>query len=512
MSAGVSAIRHGRILIPCAAAGFLMLFLLQANTVLGLGALLVLGCLALMFRWPELGTLVVLFAIYSNIAVLAMRSHAAIEATAGSAEQNPRITMVLALLSLLLCVPLVHYFVIRKERLLFDRGFILMLVFFGALLASSLFAKDQRTVTSEILDFLLEGLVIYLLLTNVVRDSSTLRRAIWTLLLAGSLMGGLSILQKVTHTENNIYGGLAQVGAEINLSPSGREVIGKLRVAGPIGETNRYAQILLVLLPLAVLRFRLGKSRLSKAAALTAAGLIFGGLLLTYSRAILLTGVLLFAAMAWMRFLRPRHFVISALGVALFVAVFEPDIVTRMASLARLKGLFGHTYTAYQAPDSSSMRRYVENAAAWHTFLDHPVFGVGPGQFAEYYSQAYGNRVGLIEQTKKYRGHNLYLETLAETGLIGFASFLAILFVIMHGLWKQRSRLKITHPQLADTATGFFLCLAAYGTTAIFTHLSYQRYFWLLLALASSTIRIIDSEATVVAPQSQESSWLEPSD
>lgn len=507
MSATVAAIRHGRILIPCAAAGFLILFLLQASTVLGLGALLILGCLALMFRWPELGTLVVLFSIYSNLAVLAMRSRAAIEITAGSAENNPRISMVLAVLALLLCVPLVHYFIVRKERVIFDRGFILMLVFFGALLASSAFAKDQRTVVSEITDFLFEGLVLYFLLTNVVRDSSTLRKATWTLLLAGSLMGGLSILQKVTHTENNIYGGLAQIGGDVDLKPSGRGVISEPRVAGPIGETNRYAQILLVLLPLAALRFRLGKSRLAKAAAVAAAGLIFGGLLLTYSRAILLTGILLFALIAGMRFLRLRHVLMSMTGMALFIAVFEPDIVARMASVERMKALFGHTYAAYQAPDTSAMRRYVENAAAWHTFVDHPIFGVGPGQFAEYYSQAYGNRVGMIEQTKKYRGHDLYLETLAETGLVGFFSFVAILFVIMHGLWKQRSRSKMINPELADTATAFFLCLAAYATTAIFTHLSYQRYFWLLLALSTAAIRIIDSEAPSSSPR--ESSWRE---
>jgi len=509
MSAAVSTLRHSRVLIPCAAAGFLILLLLQANTVLGLGALLLLACVALMFRWPELGTLVVLFAIYSNLAVLAMRSRAAIEATAGSAEQNPRITMVLALLSLLLCVPLVYYFVIRKERLIFDRGFVLMVVFFGALLASSLFAKDQRTVVSEIFDFLLEGLVLYLVLTNVVRDSSTLRRATWTLLLAGSLMGGLSILQKVTHTENNIYGGLAQVGAEINLSRNGREVVGELRVAGPIGETNRYAQILLVLLPLAALRFRLGKSHVSKAAALVAAGLIFGGLLLTYSRAILATSVFLFVGMGLLRFLRFRHLVLSIAGMALFVALFEPDIVTRMASLERLKGFVGHTHATYQTPDSSSMRRYVENAAAWHTFVDHPIFGVGPGQFAEYYSQAYGNRVGLIEQTKKYRGHNLYLETLAETGLVGFVSLIAIFFVILHGLWKQRNRLKLNHPELAMTATGFFLCVAAYAMSAVFAHLSYQRYFWLLLALSSAAIRVAASEPALT-PADQESPLPEP--
>jgi O-antigen ligase len=134
------------------------------------------------------------------------------------------------------------------------------------------------------------------------------------------------------------------------------------------------------------------------------------------------------------------------------------------------------------------------NAATWHVFLDHPVFGVGPGHFAEYYSTAYANRVGLIETTKKYKGHNLYLETLAETGIIGLACLLAIFFVIMHGLWRERRHRLQNHPELANAATAFFLCLCAYAISAVFAHLSYQRYFWLLVALSSATARIIHSQ------------------
>jgi putative inorganic carbon (hco3(-)) transporter len=119
--------------------------------------------------------------------------------------------------------------------------------------------------------------------------------------------------------------------------------------------------------------------------------------------------------------------------------------------------------------------------------------GVGPGHFAEYYSIPYGNRVGLIEQLKKYRGHNLYLETLAETGILGLASFLAIILAIMHGLWRVRRKLQHMGSEYADTAMAFFLCLVAYLISAIFAHLSYQRYFWLLMALCSATIHILGS-------------------
>jgi O-antigen ligase len=424
----------------------------------------------------------------------------------------------MAVLCLVLCVPLVFQFVVRKEKLTFDRGFYLMLGYFTVFLTSCFFARDKRIVTSEIIDFLLEGVAIYLLVVNVVREYATLRRATWALLLAGSVMGGFSVFQHVTHTENRNYGGLAMLGAELDFNPTGRGTIHwgdaanlhpegarsstpgtQFRSAGPIGEPNRYAQVLLVLLPLAALRFRRERSRILRWLALASAALIFGGMTLTYSRGAMLTAVVIFGLLAYFRFIRPLHLVMAALGLCLLVLVLDPQAALRFASLGGVKTVLAQKTAGYKEPtqgqtgipDTSVVRRYVLNVAAWHVFLDHPILGVGPGHFAEYYSLPYGNRVGLIEQLKKYRGHNLYFETLAETGILGLASFLAVIVAIMHGLGRAWRRWQHQEPELADTAMAFFLCLAAYLISAIFAHLSYQRYFWLLMALSSATIHIL---------------------
>src|SRR5258708_30645254 len=148
------------------------------------GALMIGGVLALMLRWPEIGTPVALFAIYSNVGVLAMRSQRAVQATAGTADQNPRIAIVLAAIALLLFVPLVHRLLIRKEQLIFDRGFLLMVAFFGALVTSSLFARDGRLSGARVAGYLLEVLVPYFHLTSLDRYFSTLYLDSWSLILA----------------------------------------------------------------------------------------------------------------------------------------------------------------------------------------------------------------------------------------------------------------------------------------------------------------------------------------
>jgi putative inorganic carbon (HCO3(-)) transporter len=505
----VDAIPIGRmgILLPCASIGFLVFYLITPSTMLAGAVLLFVGLLALSLRWPEIGTLVVLFSIYSNISVLAMRSPAAIAATAGSPDRNPRIIVVLGALSLFLAIPLLYQLFVRKEKLIFDRGFILMLAYLTVGLASSFFVRDQRTLISEIGDFLVEGLVLYFLLTNVIWDFSVLRRAIWALLVAGSLMAGFSIYQRATHTQTNIYGGFAQVdlGPKVQenekermerLRASGKidsegEIAGNSRAGGPIGGSNEYAQILLILLPLAVLQFRTESSRALRALALVSAGFISGGLILTFSRGCLLAAMVVFVMMTWTGLLKLRHALVSVLVVGLLIIILAPTVVTRMATLGRLKGLFSRSVAADQAPDSSAVLRYALDVALWHVFLDHPILGVGPGQFAKHYSITYVNRLGILEQRKNYMAHNLYLETLAEGGLIGAACFFSILAVIMYRLWKARSRFQQRRPDLAFGASALFLSLSGYAISSLFAHLAYQRYFWLLLALSSAAIRLI---------------------
>jgi O-antigen ligase/polysaccharide polymerase Wzy-like membrane protein len=530
VSAHTATMHDSRILLPCAALGFLIFFLLQKSIVLGLGAVFALGLFALVARWPDLGTLAVLFAIYSNVAVLGMKTKATLvstvqtgQMTISTAGQNARVAVVMAGLCLVLCAPLVYQFLVRKEKLTFDWGFYLLLGYFAVFLTSSFFARDKKIVTSEIVDFLLEGVAIYFLVVNAVREYATLRRATWALLLAGSIMGGLSVFQHVTHTETNNYGGLAMLGAELDFNPTGREIVrpgavsenfhpegatgsttpgAQFRSAGPIGEPNRYAQVLVVLLPLAALRFRRERSRGLRWLALASGALIFGGMTLTFSRGAMLTAVVIFGLLACFRFIKPLHVVVAALGISVLVLALDPQAAQRFASLGGVKTLLANTHSGYKEPtagqsgipDTSVVRRYVLNVAAWHVFLDHPILGVGPGHFAEYYSLPYSNRVGLIEQLKKYRGHNLYFETLAETGILGLASFLTIIAAVMGGLYKVWRNLRQRDSEFADTAMAFFLCLVAYLISAIFAHLSYQRYFWLLMALSSATIHILGKD------------------
>ncbi len=118
--------------------------------------------------------------------------------------------------------------------------------------------------TDELVTFLLEGIGLYLLVVNVVRTPSAMRNAVWTLLAVGAFLGGLSVFQAVTGTYSNDYFGFAQSDATNDL---GVAVQGLTRLAGPIGEKNRYAQIMLMLVPLALFQGWSERRRILKLAA-----------------------------------------------------------------------------------------------------------------------------------------------------------------------------------------------------------------------------------------------------
>ena len=58
------------------------------------------------------------------------------------------------------------------------------------------------------------------------------------------------------------------------------------------------------------------------------------------------------------------------------------------------------------------------NLAALSVFLEHPVIGVGPDQYFRNYSQDAGNQLGLKHFDRNRQAHSMYLEVLADTGIV----------------------------------------------------------------------------------------------
>jgi len=461
--------------------------------------LAVVGLVALMFVKPQIATLTILFVVYANLTVIAVRRQNLPEVLAGS-------------VLLLLAIPLFRYLIIERQKPIANRVFFLMLGYLVVQVISALFSADATQSFERVTTYLLEGLVVYILLLNVMRSRDLLRKAIWTLILAGAFMGSISLYQEATRSYDNQLGGLAQTTREFigtgELGFDGKPIT-RSRLAGPVGETNRYAQIMVILLPLAFFRAWSERRRILKFLALAACVPILGGVLLTFSRGAALTLAAVLIFMSFLGYIRLRYILLSAIGAVVLAVFVVPDSVYRLR--IAVSGVGAVVSGEANVADSSIRGRVTENLATLKLFLDHPVLGVGPGR-AKLYMEEYAANIGLKKIDTTRRSHNMYLEELADTGVIGFAAFMAIVLVTLRDLARARRFWRRRDLEFANTATALAFSILTYLGTAVFLHLSYQRYYWLLLALAGAAVQIFradsgHSEGTEQRPRASSGPW-----
>jgi len=195
---------------------------------------------------------------------------------------------------------------------------------------------------------------------------------------------------------------------------------------------------------------------------------------------------------------------VAAVGVIPFVLLFAPGHKIRLALISASVGavlvisfvifpLIGSD-PGFEAP----LRYFKENYAsvltrqgrvgsyseALQVFQQHPILGVGIGNFPFHLPR--GDRV--ITDTIPTTG-SLYLRLLSEFGIIGTTLFLGFVASIAFGTLKVLRQSK--DPHLRRFAFAALVSLLAYMITrAASVGLFTESYFWVLLAIAVSVMRL----------------------
>jgi O-antigen ligase len=121
--------------------------------------------------------------------------------------------------------------------------------------------------------------------------------------------------------------------------------------------------------------------------------------------------------------------------------------------------------------------------AGWMMFRDHPITGVGLGNFPAHY-QEYSRQLGIDGSRWEQAPHNLYLEILTERGLIGLSAFAVLLWFLFRGMQTARETfLSMGMINEAGLIQAFSIGLIAYLIAATFLQASYPRYFWLMVGI-----------------------------
>jgi putative inorganic carbon (HCO3(-)) transporter len=434
---------------------------------------------------PQLAVAVLAFVVWINLPALAVERHG-VPLVAGG------------LFPLLLLVPIAHAR-LQGRQFAITRGAGLMLLLLAVALLSTAVAAHQDIAVDRLQTLALEGVVLYVLVVAAVDSVATLRLAIWGLLAAGAMLAAVTLYQQLTGTYFRPYGGFGQVDTAFYRAQSD-----VARLAGPLGDPNYYAQILLPTVPLGLLTAMREREPVLRIAAGAITVLVTFAMAFTYSRGAAVALLALVIAMTAMGYLRAVHLAAVAGAIVVLLAVV-PAYRERVESIASVGGATARAGQETTA-DESSRSRTTEVLAAGLAFLDHPVLGVGPGGFPFYY-QVYAPRVGIEVREKATSGadkgaaakraaHNLFMGIAADLGAAGLAVFVAILSFTFAGLWRVRRRWSGVAPELVNLADSLFLALLAYVTAGLFLSLAFERYLWLLVALGGAAAALASRAET----------------
>lgn len=430
------------------------------------------------FNYLEWGTAAVIFVLYSQTYLILSERFGIVDVAQG-------------LIMLLGFSMITRWFLDKKEipnkwfRPLFFILFYCMIV-----LTSVLYAGNSTVALKVAIQTVKSGIFAYVI-TILIKNKEAFRLAIWALLVTGIILGSISVYQYFTGTYSNDYWGYAVSSFD--------NIVGRsngYRMGGPVQDPNYFAQLMLVLVPLAVDRLWNEKNRILLLLAGWALAVSSLTVLLTYSRGgfLAMVSVLGLALVSFVN----RHqlirylLVLSVVGL-LLVNFLPSQFVERMATLTDLIPSLSGT-NINTTIDYSIRGRTSETIVALQMFADHPILGVGVGNYPLLY-QKYSQRLGIDLRSEIREPHNLYLEVASETGLLGIFSFGLLLWVILKSMWEaQKALVKIGEIATANMLSAFSFGFIGYLIAALFIHSAFPRNFWVLAGIALAIPRIVDSE------------------
>lgn len=247
------------------------------------------------------------------------------------------------------------------------------------------------------------------------------------------------------------------------------------RRTGGTGDPNEFAAQLLAALPIAVYLFKISKNLVYKIIIITVSVCTFFYSLLmagSMSSFLVLGFMIPLVLIRYLSLSFTKSLVVIAIGFLLFITsllVFEEQLENTEA-IKNMLGRTEETGTAYT--------RFNSWKAGINMFIDKPVLGVGMREYAEY-SPRY-SKTFLSEDS--VAPHNIFIELLAESGIIVFVSFLVFLFDLLSKYFNEIRR---------SDYFWIYLSFVSYVLMGLTIGMTYNKFFWLAIALLMNVHRII---------------------
>lgn len=329
------------------------------------------------------------------------------------------------------------------------------IIFFSLIRASDLGRSYQS------LDMYIKVVVFYFVLINLIDTSQMLKVILWVITISAFFIALYGLIQFV----------------------SAPPVVGVLnRIASTKGDANNLALTLVSAIPFSIALFKIEKNIISKAILGLSTAIILFTVPLTFSRGGLLALiVVLFLLVSRIQKKRYAIFILL-LFVGLSVLIL-PTAVWERASMTSLSSM-----------DASIQMRTRLLRGGLAMFLDHPIFGVGIGNFIVH-SYHYS---GVLPPSY---AHNMFLHVAAELGILGLFFFAALLWITWRMLRQvQKATSGETQPFLFFASQGIEISLIGFCVATFFLSQQFNKMLWILIALSVCVKRLYEMSRDSGAP------------
>lgn len=331
------------------------------------------------------------------------------------------------------------YLISFKNKLFYLSVLFLSLIVFSNLYASNIQYSLEHTVYYFKAWMLLLAIVLFLRSWNGI---------LYTLL--------FSLILNMVGNSYLIYSYVTNPTVAATLALKGN----LLRATGFIFDPNFAALSSIVIAPLVIPFLKRTSSKILKILLLACLAISVLSVIVTFSR----MGIVTLTALGAYILFKEKHNKWVWLAVTAFcisVILFVPSFF-----FYRIENLLSGKL------DLSSIKRLLLLRGGIQMFLDHPILGVGTGNFL-FLSPDYAP--GMI---REYYAHNLYLEAAAEWGIVGFVVLLLMIWKVLTSLWKIQKASYKTNKDLYYMVYAIELSFVGFLIGSLFLSTLPLPYFW----------------------------------
>jgi putative inorganic carbon (HCO3(-)) transporter len=325
-------------------------------------------------------------------------------------------------------------------------------------------------------------LTLYFLIPGIIRDRQTLKRAVLVFIISSLLTTGVGLYEMATGEaffKETPRGGIVagrMVGGLIRTVYGGAA-----RVQGLYSDAGFHAHAMVIFFGLTLPWLFYGASKKIK---------IFTGILLiSYVMNIIGTGArvgwvsLGCAFLIFLILLRHKHkYILGMICIILVILIFLAlSLIPQLPTFVRFE------YTK----DKSFSWRMDTNELALEMVRDHPILGVGTGNYFTEYHNYLSAKPRL---SRYYMGalHNSYLQIWAENGTIGLLIFLSFLLIVFIGL--IRAYLNAVDREMKILSLGLLTAFSGFAVEFTGVPVIGQELGWTIFGLSVALITIVKKE------------------